>query len=108
DPPPDSLPEPQPPSREKRSFTPIPGFTDWPDPRKRPPAPRTSQIPPAPPLPQFGQNSAPPSYAPQQAQQREEVDPIHSKSLLPRNAGRYSEAPQSPEVLARGRANWPA
>jgi tetratricopeptide (TPR) repeat protein len=94
-------------SERPRSFTPIPGFTDWPDPRKRPPAPRTSQIPPAPPLPRFGQNSAPPSYAPQR-EHREEVDPIHTKSLLPRNAGRYSEAPQSPEVLSRGRASWPA
>lgn len=95
-------------SERPRSFTPIPGFTDWPDPRKRPPAPRTSQIPPAPPLPQFGQNSSPPSYAPQRDQPREELDPIHAKSLLPRNAGRYSEAPQSPEVLSRGRASWPA
>ncbi len=96
-------------SDSPRSFTPIPGFSDWPQQpapdRRRSPPPRTSQIPPAPPLPQFGQNSAPPSYAPhkQDAQHREDLDPIHTKSLLPRNAGRYSEAPQSPEVLARGR-----
>lgn len=94
-------------SEPPRSFTPIPGFTDWPGPApdgKRPPAPRTSQIPPAPPLPQFGANTAPPSYAPQGAE-REELDPIHTKSLLPRNAGRYSEAPPSAEILARGRAS---
>jgi tetratricopeptide (TPR) repeat protein len=92
-----------------RQFTPIPGFdspSNWPKVAAAP-APRSiiPDIPRAPAIPKFRENSAPPSYAP--PERDSEFDPIHSKSLLPRDAGRYSEAPRSADVVepARRRAS---
>jgi tetratricopeptide (TPR) repeat protein len=52
-------------------------------------------IPRAPALPVFRDNTSAPSYAPGRA----EPEIVKSKSLLPRNAGRYSEMPASMDVI---------
>ncbi|HEX4337596.1 MAG TPA: hypothetical protein VH062_16900 [Polyangiaceae bacterium] len=87
----------------KRLFTPVTGFEVTESPRA--PEPSSSQrtgrslpqIPRAPALPQFRDNTAPPSYAPN----RRTTDPdlFKGKSLLPRSAGRYSEMPASIDVI---------
>ncbi|HEX4477003.1 MAG TPA: tetratricopeptide repeat protein [Polyangiaceae bacterium] len=101
---------------QKRRFTPITGLeaiSEWqPSVRERtdgerrePPIPRSiiPAIPRAPAIPQFRDNDAPPSYAPEDKEN--DRDPIHTKSLLPLGAGRYSESPQSTDVVkARRRA----
>jgi tetratricopeptide (TPR) repeat protein len=81
-----------------RTFTPVKGFSareqlDPPDPPRGVSA-RGSPIPDiprAPGLPQFRDNRAPPSYAPRPDYVEPEI--LRGKSLLPENAGRYSEKP---------------
>lgn len=58
-------------------------------------------IPRAPGVPDFQDNFAPPSYVPEDRTAAK--DPLPSKSLLPRDAGRYSENPATTEVAYRGR-----
>jgi hypothetical protein len=72
----------------------------------KPPPPRADvrDIPRAPPLPQFRDNLSAPSYAPGRI---EEHDILKSKSLLPQNAGRYSEMPTTMDVVEPGRPRRP-
>jgi tetratricopeptide (TPR) repeat protein len=90
-----------------RVFTPVTGFEATasplaPEPAASPGAPaRIPHIPRAPALPQFRDNPAPPSYAPERA--ATEPDLFRGKSLLPRNAGRYSETPKSMDVVETNR-----
>jgi tetratricopeptide (TPR) repeat protein len=100
---PESLDGPQ----RRRMYTPISGFETFggASPQAHAsPATRghLPDIPRAPALPQFRDNSAPPSYAPNRATDHD-AEALRSKSLLPRNAGRYSEAPGAREVLKGGR-----
>jgi tetratricopeptide (TPR) repeat protein len=90
-----------------RVFTPVTGFEATespvaPEPAAAPDTPASiPDIPRAPALPQFRDNSAPPSYAPERA--NTEPDLFRGKSLLPRNAGRYSETPSSMDVVETNR-----
>ncbi len=86
-----------------RAFTPVSGFGDF-SPVKAEASTsspslraRVPEIPKAPALPYFRDNSAPPSYAPRRAQS--ETDIFKGKSLLPQNAGRYSETPTSADIV---------
>lgn len=59
-------------------------------------------IPRAPGVPDFQDNFAPPSYVPNPTTE-DVIDPLRSKSLLPRDAGRYSENPETKEVTYQAR-----
>ncbi len=99
------------PEVRSRQFSPISGLEPFTSPQattSRPPDPARSKIPDiprAPALPQFRDNSSPPSYAPHGA----EPEYRPPKSLLPRNAGRYSEAPSAADIVGprRARASHP-
>jgi len=90
-----------------RRFTPITGFETseshhpQPTPTPRGPAGSLPEIPRAPALPQFRDNYSPPSYAPDR--RNTEPDLFKGKSLLPRNAGRYSETPTSMDIVEPNR-----
>ncbi|HEX7669032.1 MAG TPA: hypothetical protein VF395_05595, partial [Polyangiaceae bacterium] len=94
------------PSLRGRKFTPVAGFAAFSGRRDEPAASNPARgnpvpdIPRLPALPQFRDNLSPPSYAPGRIES--DHDPMRSKSLLPRNAGRYSEAPSSPDFVERG------
>ncbi|HVY61394.1 MAG TPA: hypothetical protein VHF22_07055, partial [Planctomycetota bacterium] len=88
-------------------FTPVTGF-EAKDPhgaRVNPSAqnriPSLPEIPRAPAIPQFRDNHSPPSYAPDR--RNTEPDLFKGKSLLPRNAGRYSETPTSMDIIEPNR-----
>ena len=89
----------------QRGFTAISGFDTFVNarpPTSKPPERqrnRLPDIPRAPALPQFRDNTAPPSYAPHRLET--ELEARRTKSLLPRNAGRYSEVPAAPEQLGK-------
>ncbi len=90
-------------TRGGRRYAPISGLDSFaekklPAPEKAAPARVDAKdIPRAPPVPQFRENYALPSYAPGRIETEHEV--VRTKSLLPRDAGRYSEAPRGTEVL---------
>jgi tetratricopeptide (TPR) repeat protein len=111
-------------AQRRRLFTPLSGFDAFPNSRQEgpEPGPRGRRgpggdpgreqgdvevksapanpgmpvIPRAPALPQFHENPSAPSYAPGR---NDDIDFVRSKSLLPRNAGRYSEMPASTDVI---------
>jgi tetratricopeptide (TPR) repeat protein len=87
-----------------RTFTPISGFDPFGESRGEPifsrQASRGLDIPRLPALPQFRDNLAAPSYAPGRIEP--DIDPLRSKSLLPHDAGRYSEAPSATDIVQQG------
>ncbi|HVU04001.1 MAG TPA: hypothetical protein VHE30_19715 [Polyangiaceae bacterium] len=93
------------PSTRGRRYAPISGLDSLAN--RKPPDPAPPQrvdprdIPRAPPVPKFRENFSLPSYAPGRLETEPEI--VKNKSLLPRDAGRYSEAPRGQEVLDSGR-----